>query len=269
MRTRSLSQLTRLLVLCGLAGSFTGCLTGCYTQLYTRGYAERILDSDRGYAYRPRPAADTLRPSSTTLQAGQYPPGQVPDGQGPDGQNPDGQSPGADSALAAGTDSGRGAEDGERSSTVIVNNYYPDRTYYRGYSTLDWDYPFISFGFYSSRYRDYGDPYWWHEGGRGYGHGHGYDRGYHGSVPGGGGGNGANHSNPRLFTPAPAYPELRKGRRTQEPQAQPAPAQPAPKTDANSGTSSQESHDRNSSGSSSSQSEEKHESHPALQKGRR
>ncbi len=247
MRNKRISSLTRLLLLTGL----TGCLSSCYTQLLTRGYGERSLEQpDAAYARPSRPAADTLKPSS--------------------------HGPELDSSVSTIEDSAARAADEGRSSTVIVNNYYQDSPYYRGYSTLDWDYPYISFGFYSSRYRDYWDPYWWHGGGRrGYygGDRRHYDQGYvHGGSYGGNGaggtgngaggtGNGAYHSDKRLFTPAPAYPAPQKGRRSEQAPAQPASAQPAPKSGSDSGSQSSVS---TKAGESRSE-----ESHPTLQKGRR
>src|SRR4051812_44891897 len=96
-------------------------LTGCYTQLYTGGYAERTV-----YPY----------------------------------PNDRDASP-RDSALADSLDSVAAADTLHQSKTVIVNNYYDNSPYYRGYSIDAWDYPFVSLGFYSGRYRDYYGPYWW------------------------------------------------------------------------------------------------------------
>lgn len=161
-------------------------LTGCYTQLYTGGYVDR--------------AADYRRPSDSALAKAR------------------------ESDTLAPADSGRDSLDRK---TVIVNNYYEEAPVYRGYSTWDWDYPIVSFGFYSSRYRDYYHPYWWNQpyyGGYGGRHGHHYDRYDHydhsSSYPGGGGSYQGEH---HIFSPAPAYPEPRRGRRSEESQASPAP----------------------------------------------
>jgi hypothetical protein len=211
-------------------------LAGCYTQLYTRGYAER---SAYPYPYQ-RSVGDSVLADSLS-----------------------------DSLAAA--DSARGAP-----NTVIVNNYYQERDSYRGYPINEWDYPYISLGFYSGRYRDYYGPYWWNDP---YYHRRGYWRRYDGHAGGGSGPTGPYHSDKRLFAPAPAQP-LHKGRRS-EPAAEPAPA-PAPKaadpapaesSGSSSGSSSSTSDGGTSSGSSSGSTSGSPSGsgndHPDLHKGRR
>lgn len=153
-------------------------LTGCYTQLYTGGYAERTV--------YPYPYDHPASPR--------------------------------DSAVADSLDSVAAADTLRHPKTVIVNNYYDNSPYYRGYSIDAWDYPFVSFGFYSGRYRDYCDPYWWHGG---YAHPRHYR--YYETYPGGGT-SGPYHSDKRIFPPAPSQPPLHKGRRSE-----PAPSAPAAK----------------------------------------
>lgn len=170
--------------------------TGCYTQLYTQGYGERTLD-DREYAN----ANDTQADTGLTYDS-----------------------------------SGTARREGDtlyRPATVVVNNYYHESPYYRGYRVDDWEYPFISFGFYSSGYRDYNGAYWWN--------GNGYHRGnyrsgrdYRGSYPSSGGGTpGPYQSDKRLFSPPPDHP--RKGRRA--PSGNGGSAAPAPKTSSGGGAS--------------------------------
>jgi hypothetical protein len=136
-------------------------------------------------------------------------------------------------AKAGASDTLLPGQDSLERKTVIVNNYYEEGPEYRGYSSWDWDYPVLSFGFYSSRYRSYWDPYWWHQPyHRGYGHNHdrSYDHhSYGGSGEGGGGGGGGSApERHHIFSTAPDYPSPDRGRRS-EPQASPAPA-PAPKS---------------------------------------
>jgi uncharacterized membrane protein YgcG len=206
-------------------------LAGCYTQLYTQGYAERTV--------YPYPYDRPLSPR--------------------------------DSAAADSLDSVAAADTLRRPNTVIVNNYYHDSPYYRGYPIDAWDYPFISLGFYSGRYRDYYGPYWWHD----YPH-HGYRRRYYyESYPGGGTTPGPYHSDHRIFAPAPSQPPLHKGRRGEPAQAAPAPkaAEPAPsaapaestRSSGDPGSGSGSSSGSSSSGSSGGSSDD----HPALHKGRR
>jgi hypothetical protein len=208
-------------------------LSGCYTQLYTNAYAERARDYRRAgdedsALAKARAEGDTLAPA----------------------------------------DSGRDAADRK---TVIVNNYYEDAPAYsyRGYSTLDWDYPIVSFGFYSSRYQSYYDPYWWHEPyHRGYGGHRGgrHDHDY-GSYSSGGGGGGGPREDHRIFSPAPDYPELHKGRRSYSDPA-PAPA-PVPKVSSESGQNRREDPPPRDNASSDNQKKDGGDSHPSLQKGKR
>jgi hypothetical protein len=130
-------------------------------------------------------------------------------------------SEGDDSAAARAGDSARPAP------TVIVNEYYGDRPYYRGYPEDAWAYPYVSFGWYSSGYRDFYGAYWWNDpryyrNGRPYygGRRRRYDDRW--DRPSAGAGNpGPYKSDKRLYTPAPE--RAPKGRRS----AQPIPAQKA------------------------------------------
>jgi hypothetical protein len=181
--------------------------------------------------------------------------------------------PAGDSAVADSlADSLAAADSGKVPNTVIVNNYYQDRASYRGYAIDAWDYPYVSLGFYSGRYRDYYGPYWWNDP---YYHRRGYWRRYDGHAGGGGSGpTGPYRSDKRLFAPAPAQP-MHKGRRS-EPAAEPAPS-PAPKAAdpapaESSGSSSGSSGGGSSSGSASGSSGSSSGSgndHPDLHKGRR
>ncbi|HKP94598.1 MAG TPA: hypothetical protein VJ385_02465 [Fibrobacteria bacterium] len=191
--------------------------TGCYTQFYTQGYAARAVDEPREYARSPRAQGDTALPDDSAAQAA-----------GPDGAN--------------------------RPGTVIVNNnYYRQSPYYRGYLVDQWEYPYVSFGFYSSRYRDYYGAYWWNDPWYrdGYYRRGGHGRDYHGSHPSGGGGSpGPYQSDKRIFSIAPDRSP--KGRRSE-----PAPA--APKYSSESGSDS---------GSTASGSRDQ-DDHPKVNKGRR
>lgn len=180
-----------------------------------------------------------------------------------------------DSTLADSVSDSLAAADSARGpNTVIVNNYYQERDSYRGYSINEWDYPYISLGFYSGRYRDYYGPYWWNDP---YYHRRGYWRRYDGHAGGGSGPTGPYHSDKRLFAPAPAQP-LHKGRRS-EPAAAPAPAPkaadpaPAESSGSSSGSSSSTSDggsgSGSSSGSSTGSSSGSGNDHPDLHKGRR
>jgi hypothetical protein len=183
--------------------------------------------------------------------------------------------------------------DSLQSKTIIVNHYYQDRPYYRGYGYSDWDYPLISLGFYSSRYRNYNDPYWSH----GSGYYHQYQHGYYGGAGLGSSGNsgtsggtnggtyhGSDPANNRVFTPPPSYPGNRKGKRSQTPVGTPAPAPatteaptPAPSyrssessySDNSSSSANSNSGTGSGSGSGSSSSSSQADSHPALEKGKR
>ncbi len=167
--------------------------SGCYTQLYTGGYASRTVEAPAEYyAHEPQSQADTLSPG--------------------------------DSVQGAGT----GERDtAARPNTVVVNNYYRESPYYRGYLVDEWEYPSISFGFYSSRYRDYNGAYWWNDRGyhRRYQDRYYRDRDYGGSNPSypsaGGGAPGPYKSEKRLFSNPPQ--RVTKGHRSQ-PAGAPAPA---------------------------------------------
>jgi hypothetical protein len=171
-------------------------LSGCYTQLYTQGYASRAL-APPGYAREPQTQADTLSPG--------------------------------DSALS------EGERDSVVHSTVVVNNYYRESPYYRGYLVDEWEYPTISLGFYSSRYRDYNGAYWWNNPGY-YRPSHRVYRGgnYQGSYPSSGGGTaGPYTSDKRLYSNPPRH--VAKGHRSASGNTAPAPKQAAensaPKTE--------------------------------------
>ena len=241
--------------------AFPLCFSGCYTQLYTRGYAERSAADYPEYSRAPRSQADTAAPD----------PGYATSG---------------DSAVAE-----RESDTLYRPSgpnTVVVNNYYQDSPYYRGYLINDWDYPSISFGIYSSRYRDYTGAYWWNDpwyrSDRGYHSGYYRDNG--GYTPSGGGGNhGPYASDKRIFTLPSNQPALHKGRRSR------SEAAPVPKNSSEAGSSSSNSTSSssssasgggstssgsNSSASGSSEKQDPQEKsqpekpeHPALNKGRR
>jgi uncharacterized membrane protein YgcG len=183
--------------------------------------------------------------------------------------------PAGDSAVADSLSDSLAAADSARApNTVIVNNYYQDRASYRGYAIDAWDYPYISLGFYSSRYRDYYGPYWWSDP---YYHRRPHPRRWDGRPGGGSAPAGPYHSDKRLFAPAPSEP-LRKGRRSEpaaSPASDPAPApkaaDPAP-TESSGSSSSGSSSDGNSSsgsGSSSGSSSKSGNDHPDLHKGRR
>ena len=101
-------------------------LTGCYTQLYTRGYADRSVEPEysANSAYGQDAATDSA----------------------------------AGDSLAA-----RPADTLYRPGSVVVNNYYRESPYYRGYLIDEWDYPAVTLGFYSTRYRDYSGAYSWND----------------------------------------------------------------------------------------------------------
>jgi hypothetical protein len=230
-----------LIALAALVAS--GIFSGCYTQLYTRGYAQRPAAYPE-YSRAPRAPADTTAPDTGTA---------------------------GDSGVAGPASGGDTLY--RPPATVIVNNYYRESPYYRGYLINDWDYPSFSFGIYSTRYRDYSSPFWWND--PWYRAGGGYHTGYHGgyrsgndgNVPpaGGGGSTGPYQSDKRIFTPAPDYPELRKGRRAYEAPA--TEANPAPKYSSESGSSAASNPPSSSSTSSSGSAEPA--DHPTLKKGKR
>lgn len=242
-------------------------LTGCYTQLYSRGYAERAAANYPQYYRAPSVQGDTLAPADSAALALEDSLRRV------------------DSLYASGRSGAQG--NGNGTGSVIVNNYYQDSPYYRGYLIQDWNYPTIAFGIYSSRYRDYYGPYWWND--PWYRSGGGYHRRYHrdhrddgGYVPPAGGGSGPYTSDKRIFTPAPDH-ELRKGRRRADPVQEPAPKYGADNGSSSSPSSSSGSGSSSSSGSSSgstsgsssgsnsdskSGTSEKND-HPTLKKGKR
>ena len=254
---------TPYLMLLG-AMAFSGGLTGCYTQLYSQGYAERAAANYPQYYRAPPVQGDTLAPADSAVLAREDSLRRV------------------DSLYASGPGGSSGGN-GNGSGSVIVNNYYQDSPYYRGYLIQDWNYPTFAFGIYSSRYRDYYGPYWWND--PWYRSGGGYHRRYHrdhrdhgGYVPPAGGGTGPYTSDKRIFTPARDH-ELRKGRRA-DPVQEPAPkygsdngsSSSSPSSSSGSGSSSSSG---NSSGSSSgtnsdskSGSSDKND-HPTLKKGKR
>jgi hypothetical protein len=139
----------------------SGGLTGCYTQLYSRGYADRAAANYPQYYRAPSDQGDTLAPPDSTALAREDSLRRV------------------DSLYASGQ-AGAGGNGGGGTGSVVVNNYYQESPYYRGYLIQDWNHPTLAFGIYSSRYRDYYGPYWWDDpwyrtGGR-------YHRGYHAII---------------------------------------------------------------------------------------
>lgn len=169
--------------------------TGCYTQLASGGYARRAVDPAAGYAATPSDSGA-----------------------------------GEDSLAAAPQ-----ADTLRPPQTVIVNNYWRESPYYRGYAIDAWDYPGFTLGFYSSGYRDYYGPYWWDRG-HGYRRDYRYRSGYSGGYHGGTGGgtvitapSGNYKSDKRIFAPEPDRPDLRKGRRSETvPAPAPKASEPAP-----------------------------------------
>ncbi len=197
--------------------------SGCYTQLYTHGLAERTLDKEDDYASYHRRAKATLLMDSVEREA--Y-------------------------AKAFVEESLSRKRDFLQPKTVVIQKYYEDYGPYRGYSSWDWDYPFISFGIYSQRYRSYSNPYWWDDSRyeRRY-----YSEPYHGYQ----GHREPNPATPHIFTPSPEYPELHKGHRSQRSE----PSTPAvPKTGSESST------ETNNSTTSTDSNES---DHPKLEKGKR
>jgi len=207
------------------------CLSGCYTQLATRGH----FDREKNYpAYGPDAAyADSLSGDSTLAAADTLAP-------------PAGAPP------------------------VIVNNYYDSDPYHRGYARWEWEYPLLSFGYYSSHYGRYTRPYWWddpwysrrHVHRRPHGHNHDYVPARPAGPPG------PYQSDKRLYNPDPAYKPVRKGRRSEGPASPPAEAAPAPKESSSSGSGTE------SGGSPSEAQPQKQEDKPEkeyrrLEKGRR
>lgn len=206
-------------------------LTGCYTQLATRGHYAR------SQAYPPYGA--TISPSS---QAADSLVGSADD------------SLAGDSAYA--DDSADSLTPPAGTPTVIVNNYYDPYLSHRGYAHWEWDFPLISFGYYSSHYDRYSRPYWWNDpwyvGHYRSSHPYRYPRShhrYHGSGPNRPGTtapSGPYKSNKRLYNPEPSYPQLQKGQRGQR-SIEPASAQvetnPAPKESTSEVRPQQQSHD--------------------------
>jgi hypothetical protein len=183
-------------------------LTGCYTQLATRGYST----SSQVYpAYSGQAApADSLPVDSAWAEAPA------------DSLAPPAEAP-----------------------TVIVNHYYDPYLSHRGYAHWQWDYPLLSFGYYSSHYDRYYQPYWWNEpsyvGRYRYHHPYRNPRNqhlHHGSIPARPSTpapSGPYKSNKRLFNSEPNYPILQKGQRGQraaQPASAPVETQSAPKESA-------------------------------------
>jgi hypothetical protein len=161
--------------------------------------------------------------------------------------------------------------------TVYPGIRRPGRGGLSGFRTCPedaWAYPYVSFGWYSSGYRDYYGAYWWDDP-RYYRHGRPYYGGRHRyddrwDRPSAGGGTpGPYKSDKRLYTPVPE--RAPKGRRSAQPVPAPAPkvsseAKPAD-ANASSGSASQpQSQPEPEKQSAESQDDE---SHPSLKKGRR
>jgi hypothetical protein len=218
--------------------------SGCYTQLYTRGYAERAAENYPGY--------DRSAPLDT---------------------NASDSGLAVDSAAAEALAKRGGGNDTLRPGTVIVNNYYRESPYYRGYLINDWDYPSFSFSIYSSRYRDYSGAYWWNDPwyrSGGYHRGYGGYRGGYDRPSAGGGSTGPYQSDKRIFAPAPDQPVLHKGRRASQASSEPAPKYSSESGSSSSPSSSSSSSSSSSGGSSSSSaSKSDQDDHPQLHKGRR
>src|SRR5688500_7338466 len=100
------------------------CLTGCYTQLATRG------DYSRSQAAPAYGANGPNGPVST-------------------------DSLSDDSALTASSGATDTLPPPVGAPTVIVNNYYDPYPHHRGYAHWEWDYPLVSFGYYSSYHGRY------------------------------------------------------------------------------------------------------------------
>lgn len=211
-------------------------LSGCYTQLATRGHYSR---GQAAPAYAPGAyLADSLA---------------------------------GDSALAADT-----LAPPAGAPTVIVNNYYDPHPYHRGYARWEWEYPLLSFGYYSSHYGHYTRPYWWDDPwySRRNIHRRRHDHNpiYVPARPAAPAG--PYQSEKRLFNPDPPYKPVRKGRRSEAPVTAPAEVAPAPK-EGSSGKDASSGSESESGGSSSSQAKPaKQEDKPdkeyrSLQKGRR
>lgn len=221
----------------------SACLTGCYTQLATRGHSARGLAAP---AYGPESVpADSLSGDSATGSLAADP---VADTLAPPAGAP----------------------------TVIVHNYYDPYPHYRGYAHWEWEYPLISFGYYSSHYGRYSRPYWWDD--PWYARRHGHHRHHHPSrdyVPVRPLPSGPYKSDKRLFNPDATYKPVRKGRRAAEPVSAPAEAAPTPAAKESSSGSGSSSGGSGSEGSGSSEAKpQKQEDKPgkeyrSLQKGRR
>jgi hypothetical protein len=147
-----------------------------------------------------------------------------------------------------------------RTSPTIVNNYYAyDGSSYRGYAYQDWEYPILSFGFYSSRYRNYHDPYWWdrswHR--RHYPHSH-YRHHGRSHIPGTGHNSGPYKSDKRIFSTPSDIPRPEKGRRSDPPPKSSGSESPPAAKSSDSGDKEAEK-----------PAQDKQEAYPSLQKGRR
>jgi hypothetical protein len=229
-----------------LPGATLACLalSGCYTQLATRDYA--AVETPSGYAYAEH-GADSLRSQA---------------------------APGAADTLAPRS----GAP------TVIVNNYYDPSPSYRGHAHWEWDYPLLSFGYYSSRFDHYSRPWWWDDPGY-HRYGRHRSRVHHvhsvapRPIPGPDTPRQPSpyKSDTRLYSPAPDYPGVRKGRRADPPPAQvstpapaaqpsqPQPAQQAPSDPAPAPKASTSSDPARQPAAGT----PKEDDHPTLRKGRR
>lgn len=186
-----------------------GMLNGCYTQLATRGYGSAEPATAEAESASGSPArADSAYRDSVLAQP----------------MEADTLAPKSGAPI------------------VIVNNYYDTGPAYRGYASWEWDFPALSFGYYSSRHGHYSRPYWWDDPWYVRRHSHGYhphrNPPYRPSTPVSGGTlSGPYRSDKRLFNPEPGYPSVRKGRRSYQPvpaasaQAGPVP-QVAPKSSA-------------------------------------
>lgn len=223
---------------------------GCYTQLYTQGHLARSEnDPYARYGY----SGDEEQAGDSALSNGD-------------------SAMGGDSTQEARSGRPEGDTLTGQPGTVIVNNYYRESPYYRGYAISDWGYPSVHFGFYNSGYRDYYGPYWWSD--PGYHHRRHYRNDYDRPSAGGGTGGGVSgsyQSDKRLFShPAPGP---RKGRRAAEPESSSPPAAKAAQSDpvyvAPSTPPSTSTQSASPSSSPSDSESSGHNAKPALKKGRR
>ena len=178
-------------------------LSGCYTQLATRG--------------------DYARSQATPAYGQEVPPA---------------DSLAGDSTLAAVPAAADTLAPPAGAPTVIVHNYYDPYPYHRGYAQWEWEYPLLSVGYYSSHYGRYSRPYWWDDPWYSRRHihhrSHGHPPVYVPARPAAPAG--PYRSGQRLFNPEPAYPPVRKGRRSEAPVSAPAEAAPAQKQGTPSGS---------------------------------